>query len=428
MDAPAPDPALDSKPTRSRAAIVATLTAGLAVAAAVIAYAVTHARPSAMEAARQTRSAEETYARAERVVEEAGPGDDAENLRRWARGRELFSAAAEQFAAAGRHQEEGRALYQAALCTDPRNAADQTWDAAIRRFRDAARVGRAAGDEIGCARAASMLGVCLMPTVNPEGDWEQARTHLTEAVAILRRRRIPAELGDALVDLARCHRPDVVGASGDWARVRALYEEAERAFADVADDERPESGGALAVLEWARSWRPDVDPAGDWARAIDGFTRASKLYAQADDRRGEADAQLELGTCILRGGSSVAGAGGALGAIRALQRAAGLYRTLGFTEGEVSALSTLSDGLRPDRSPTGDWARAHDAFARLVEALGQRDPVASAEALYAQALCACEGLWSRAGEVERRLVGRAEALLRGAGRDARADEMAASLR
>lgn len=425
MDGSAPDPAPDPKPTRARTAIVATLGAGLAVAAVAVAFAVTHARPSALEAARQTRIAEETYARAERVLEQAGPGDDAENLHRWAQGRELFSTAAAQFAAAGNHQEEGRALYEAALCTDPRNAADQTWDAAIRRFREAVRVGRAAGDEIGCARATSMLGVCLMPTVNPEGDWEQARTHLTAAVEALRRWKITAELGDVLVDLARCHHPDVVGARGDWAHARGLYEEAERAF---ADGELPESGRALAAFELARSWRPDVDPAGDWARAIEGFTRASKLYAEASDARGEADALLELGTCILRSGSPAADAGGALGAIRALQRAAGLYRTLGFTDGEVSALTTLSDGLRPDRSPVGDWARAHDAFARLVEALAQRDPEASGEALYAQALCSCHGLWSRAGEVERRLVRRAEALMRSAGRDARADEMAASLR
>lgn len=244
-----------------------------------------------------------------------------------------------------------------------------------------------------------------------------------EVIVLCRHEQATEELGDALCERAWCLTPRYNPAVSDWARPLAAYEEAESVFAK-GSSAKSLSRRALSVYSQGWCLQPDNNPDGSWSRAVATYEIAARMYAAIPPARGQANTARQLGRCLLPSRNPEGDWGRA---ISALETAANRYHDLGDSRGELRVLEEIGHALRPDTNEHGSWPRAGSVYARVGALVPTSQPWRLAEALFAQALCRCEGDWKHAGPPERELVARAAGLLRESGDDDRADEMTSVL-
>ncbi len=378
-----------------------------------------------LTASRLLAAAEARYSLAEAMIPENGERSDPSNPPKWKEAGRLFAQSAVMFGQAGDDRRRARAVHQQAWCLRPNHDPDGSWEETISLFDEAARLSKVSNDRLGWATSLRVKGTCFHPDENPAGDWAKALAIADEVIAYCRTDpELQEELGDALHDRGWCLLPDNNPSVTDWALPVAAFEEAERLQSRLQTRwSRRQCANSVFQQGWC--WQPGHHPAGTWSRAIRHYEQALEAFASLDDLWGQADTLRELGGAWLASG----GTGDSwTRATVALQDAADLFGDLGDPREQARVLETLGRALRPDLEPRGSWSRAHAVYARLSALYPDSEPWRLAEALFACALCRCEGDWQQAKAEERAMVGRAEALLRESGDDERADEVAAMLK
>lgn len=368
--------------------------------------------------------AEALFDRAQEMKSRNDGTPDPSRPAKWKDAGRLFAQSAATFGQAGDVRRRARALHQQAWCLRPNRDPDGTWEETIRLFDEAARLSKASQDRLGWATSLLAKGQCLHPDENPAGNWAAALAIADEVIAYCRTDpSLQAELGDALHDRSWCLLPTNNPDAKDWTLPTAAAEEAERVQGGLPT-RRSRLQRANSAFQQGWCWQPGHHPDGSWPRAIRHYEQALEVYVALDDAAGRADALRQLGFAWLDSESTEASWTRATGALR---DAADLYGGLGNRREQARLLERLGRALRPDREPRGSWGDARAVYETLSTIYSDSEPWRLAEALFALALCRCEGDWKRATADDRAIVGRAEALLRESDDDERADEVASVL-
>lgn len=239
-------------------------------------------------------------------------------------------------------------------------------------YRDALATWRAREDWAEAAAALHGLGQLELR----RGDYPAARAALHEAASIYQRTGPPAELlavQRALAD-ALAAAGDLQGAVDQLARAQAVADSA-----SLPADAR----AALALARADLSFRLNA-----LTEAERQYTRAERLYRQASDPEGEAEARHGLGLLALERENPARAESLFIAALRA-QNAARNQR--------AAAITRLS--LARAWWQRGDTARARRELAQAVQALDRLgDPVAGAYALGERAALEAEAGNARAAE------------------------------
>jgi len=370
--------------------------------------------------------AEALFARAQAMLPDEDAPAGPPSTPKWSEARLLFAQAALKFGLGGSNRRRARALHQEAWCLRPNHDPNGTWEETIRLFDEAARVSKDSGDGEGWAVSMRAKGTCLHRDENPDGDWPAALAIADEVIAHCRTGRgFLGTLGDALHDRGWCLQPDNNLDSKNWAPSIAAYEEAERIQSGLSPTRWSRLQQANSAYQQGWCWQPGHHPEGAWPRAIRHYERAIEMFTAISDVTGRADGLRQVGKALLASDDSK---DGWARATVALQEAADLYAEARNRGEEIRILELLGKTIRPDMDKRGSWARAGVVYSRLGALCSDDDPWLLGETLFAQALCRCEGDWKRAGAEERELIGRAEAALREAGDEERADEIASVLK
>lgn len=326
----------------------------------------------------------------------------------WSLAAAAFETAAEAYLAERDRRRRAGALHELAHAST--RADLQARPRAIELVQEAIRLHAEVGNKADESRSQRLLASLVRPDRNAGGSWAVARQCFQRAALLegaLGRRVDQASL---LRELAWCTSPARDPELGSWERTVELYREA----GQLSQAEGDVKGQGLAMQGVAWHLHPDRNPKGSWEEAIATYQEAQWLAERAAQTDDVGYCEFQQGWCS-QPGHHPAGSWS-----RAAEHYARAVPLRAARPDQAYALYMWAGCLRRDVNPEGDWAEAASLYERGGDLLEQEARTAKAPGLLGQAaeyllnaaVCAAEGLRSRAAEPRpRALVERAQKLL-----------------